>query len=84
MLPPIKHEIDERCNKCPQLTVLPEKAAIANAADLVLMVFRNEVYNTDIEDKEKANIIVSRNRDGFIGSIKLKFDERYGVFEEIS
>lgn len=84
VLSPIERVIEDRCNKYPQLTDLPGMAAIANAADLVLMVYRDEVYDPDTEEKGRANIIVSRNRDGFIGSFKLKFDGRYGAFEEIN
>ena len=84
VLSPIEREVEERGNKCPQLTDLPGMAAIANAADLVLMVYRDEVYNPNAEEKGRADIIVSRNHDGFIGSFKLKFDGRYGSFEEIN
>lgn len=84
VLSPIEREIENRCNKCPLLADLPAMGAITNAADLVLMVYREEVYDPDAEDKGLADIIVSRNRNGFIGSFKLKFDGRYGVFEEIN
>ncbi|MDP2231774.1 DnaB-like helicase C-terminal domain-containing protein [Methylotenera sp.] len=82
VLSPIEREIEDRCNKCPQLTDLPGMAAIANAADLVLMVYRDEVYDPDTEEKGLANIIVSRNSNGYIGGFQLKFDKRYGIFEE--
>jgi replicative DNA helicase len=84
VLSPIERDIEDRCNKLPQLKDLPGMAAIANAADLVLMVYRDEVYDPETEAKGKADIIVSRNREGFIGSFKLKFDGRYGTFEEIN
>lgn len=84
VLSPIEREVEERSNKCPHLTDLPGIAAIANAADLVLMVYRDEVYDPDTKEKGEANIIVSRNRNGYIGSFRLKYDGRYGTFEEIN
>lgn len=83
VLSPIEREIEERNDKWPHLTDLPGMAAIANAADLVLMMYRDEVYNPDTDEKGSANIIVARNRNGFTGSFSLKFDARYGIFEEL-
>lgn len=84
VLSPINREVEERYNHWPVLTDLPGMGAIANAADLVLMVYRDEVYDPDSGEKGLADIIVSRNREGSIGSFKLKFDGRYGSFEEIN
>jgi len=56
--------------------------AIENAADLVLMIFRNEVYHPDTEEKGMADIIVSKNVDRYAGSFKLKFNGRYESFDE--
>lgn len=84
VLSPINRDIEERANKWPVLTDLPGMAAIANAADLVLMVYRDEVYEPETEEKGTAQIIVARNREGFIGVFSLKFDGRYGNFEEIN
>ena len=84
VLSSISREIEERSNKWPVLNDLPGIAAIANAADLVLMVYRDEVYDPDSEEKGMVDIIVSRNREGSIGPFKLKFDGRYESFEEIN
>jgi replicative DNA helicase len=58
-------------------------AAIANAADLVLIVYRDEVYDADSEDIGTAEILIGKNLHGPIGSLRLKFDGRCGYFEEI-
>jgi len=79
----IERDLEERYNKWPRLTDLPGMGAIANAADLVLMIYRDEVYDPESEEKGTARIIVSKNMDGSIGSFSLKFDERCGAFEEI-
>lgn len=84
VLSPVERDVEERCNKWPLLTDLPGMAAIANAADLILMVYREEVYNTESEERGTAKIILSRNREGYIGTFSLKFDQQHGNFEEIT
>lgn len=83
VLSPVERDIEERCNKRPLLTDLPGMAAIANAADMVIFTYRDEVYNTESDEKGKAQIIIARNRNGFHGSFELKFNGWIGCFEEI-
>lgn len=83
VLSTVERDIEERCNKRPLLTDLPGKAAIANAADMVIFTYRDEVYNPESDEKGKAQIIIARNRNGFHGSFELKFNGRIGCFEEI-
>jgi replicative DNA helicase len=83
VLSQIERGVEERCNKRPVLSDLPGLGAIANAADLVLMVYRDEVYDPESEAQGTANIIVSRNREGSIGSFSLRFEGRYQSFEEM-
>lgn len=82
VLSPVNREIEDRCNKWPTLSDLPGMGAIANAADLVLMIYRDEVYEPESEEKGTAQIIVSKNLDGPIGIVSLQYDGRYGNFEE--
>lgn len=82
VLSPVNREIEDRCNKWPTLTDLPGMAAIANAADLVLMIYRDEVYEPESKEQGTAQIIVSKNLDGPIGVISLQYDGRHGDFEE--
>jgi replicative DNA helicase len=82
VLSPVNQVIEDRCNKWPTLTDLPGMGAIANAADLVLMIYRDEVYEPESEEKGTAQIIVQKNLNGPIGVISLQYDGRYGNFEE--
>lgn len=84
VLSPVERDLEERCSKWPFLTDLPGMGAIANAADLVLMIYRDEIYNPESEDKGTAQIIVSKNLEGPVGAFSLKFDGRHGHFEEIN
>lgn len=79
----VEHDLEERSSKRPLLTDLPGMAAIANAADLVLFVYRDEVYDPDTEEKGTAQIIVSMHRNGSIGSFSLKYDGLCGSFEKM-
>jgi len=82
VLSPVNREIEDRCNKWPTLSDLPGMGAIANAADLVLMIYRDEVYEPESEEKGTAQIIVSKNLDGPIGVISMQYDALCGNFEE--
>jgi len=70
----------------PQLSDLRESGAIEQDADVVMFVFREEVYNKDIPDEEKgrAEIIIGKQRNGPIGKIDVAFIKDYARFENLS
>ena len=57
--------------------------AIANAADLVLFLYRDEVYDPESEKRGLAEVIISRNRGGSIGGFQLKYDAQIQRFMEM-
>ncbi len=65
----------------PQLSDLRESGALEQDADLILFVYRDELYNPDSEDRGKAEIIIGKQRNGPLDKIKLNFFKEYTRFE---
>jgi replicative DNA helicase len=67
----------------PQLSDLRESGSIEQDADVVLFIYREEVYRKDEETEGKADLIISKQRNGPIGTVKLAFLKQYTKFENL-
>lgn len=67
----------------PRLADLRESGAIEQDADIVIFIYRDERYNPESEDKGKAEIIISKHRNGPTGTVKLAFLEEFARFQSL-
>lgn len=80
----LSRAVEGRMSKIPQLSDLRESGAIENDADVVLFIYREELYNPDnLDAKNTADIIIAKHRNGPVGTICLGFEARETRFYSI-
>ena len=76
--------VEVRSDKRPLLGDLRESGAIEQDADIVMFIYRDEVYNPDSEAKGEAELIVAKHRNGPTGTVRLAFMNQYTKFASIA
>ena len=76
--------LERRPDHKPQLSDLRESGSIEQDADVVIFLYRDEVYNKDADNEGMAEIIVAKQRNGPTGTVEAAFISRYTRFENLA
>ena len=81
----LSRKTEERTGNRPQLSDLRESGAIEQDADLIIFIYRDEVYNRseDNQNRGKAEVIIGKQRNGPIGKIDLAFLDKFTTFKDL-
>jgi replicative DNA helicase len=80
----LSRAVEARTDHRPQLSDLRESGAIEQDADVVVLILREEYYNPTPENQGIAEVIIAKQRNGPVGSLKLSFIKEYTRFENIA
>ena len=81
----LSRKTEERTGNRPQLSDLRESGAIEQDADLIIFIYRDEIYNRaeDNPNRGKAEVIIGKQRNGPIGKIDLAFLDKFTTFKDL-
>jgi replicative DNA helicase len=77
----LNRSVESRANKRPMMSDIRESGSVEQDADVILFLYREAYYDKETKDRS-LEIIISKNRNGPVGSIKVDYNEYTGEIEE--
>ena len=80
----VSRDVESRVNKRPMLCDLRETESLESHADAVIMLYRDEYYHPETEDRGIAELIVTKHRNGPVGTVKLLFEPQFTRYRNLA
>ncbi len=80
----VSKDVESRVNKRPMLCDLRETESLESHADAVIMLYRDEYYHPETEDRGIAELIVTKHRNGPVGTVKLLFEPQFTRYRNLA
>jgi len=80
----LNRQLEQRADKRPMLSDLRESGSLEQDADIVLFLYRDEVYNPDSQDRGTAEVLVAKHRNGPVGKVRLAWLDHYTKFANMA